>query len=106
MSGKRVKHALRKLTYLRELHEDKKAMLKFISGEVNPADIFSKCLPGARFLELRKMLLGDDGEEEPEGEGQAHYTPREESDPSWISGWENYTGGRAAVVDPDLLCGP
>ena len=58
-SGKRVKHALRKMTYLRELQEDGKLSLKFISGDVNAADIFTKCLPGARFTELRQMLLDE-----------------------------------------------
>ena len=58
MSGKRVKHALRKLTYLRELREEKAVALKFISGEINLADIFTKCLAATRFLELRQMLLG------------------------------------------------
>ena len=44
LSGKRVKHVMRKLTYLREMREQYKITLKFISGELNPADIFTKCL--------------------------------------------------------------
>ena len=33
LSGKRMKHAMRKLTYRRELREARKIILKFISGE-------------------------------------------------------------------------
>ena len=76
MSGKRVKHALRRLTYLRELKEEGKVTLKFISGEVNPADIFTKNLAGARFAKLRQMLLSGSAEADTseQKEVPAHYT--------------------------------
>ena len=64
MSGKRVKHVMRKLTYLREQSETGRITLKFISGEVNPADIFTKCLPSGRFVELRSMLINEELEKD------------------------------------------
>ena len=63
LSGKRVKHALRKLTYLRELNEDGQIKMTFISGENNPADIFTKQLPASRFIDLRSMMLRDDDQD-------------------------------------------
>ena len=81
LSGKRVKHAMRKLTYLRELSEEKKIILKFVPGEVNPADIFTKCLAGPRFIELRKSLLGYEASEQQDSEEEQATTmaqfPRE-----------------------------
>ena len=97
MSGKRVKHALRKLTYLRELREEGKLVMKFISGEINPADIFTKCLPQARFIELRKMLLGEDTVEAHAHTAWAYEVDYENTD--------EY-GNPSAIVPFDQLFGP
>jgi hypothetical protein len=57
LSGKRMKHVMRRLTYLRELTESKQIVMRYIPGEHNPADIFTKPLAAARFDALRKLLL-------------------------------------------------
>ena len=57
MSGKKVKHAMRKLVYLRELRDEKLLCLRFVSGENNMADIFTKPLGGERFKMLCQQLL-------------------------------------------------
>lgn len=57
LSGKRVKHVTRQLAFLRELKEENKLSLHFISGAKNIADIFTKPLATPRFVELRDQLL-------------------------------------------------
>ena len=57
MSGKRVKHVMRQLAFLRELKEKKELSLHFVSGDINIADAFTKPLATARFKELRDRLL-------------------------------------------------
>ena len=61
MSGKKVKHAMRKLTYLRELKEAGSVHLKYVPGEHNMADIFTKPLGGSRFGMLCQQLLDPKG---------------------------------------------
>jgi hypothetical protein len=57
LSGKRMKHVMRRLTYLRELSEAKQIVMRYIPGEHNPADIFTKPLAASRYDALCKLLL-------------------------------------------------
>ena len=56
-SGKRVKHVMRRLAYLRELKKEKVLRLVFVPGENNLADIFTKPLAARRFHTLRPQLI-------------------------------------------------
>ena len=56
-SGKRVKHVMRRLAYLRELKKEKTLRLVFVQGEHNLADIFTKPLAARRFHTLRPQLI-------------------------------------------------
>ena len=60
LSGKRVKHAMRRLSYLRELKDRNEMSMLFVPGEDNLADIFTKPLAGPRFHELRVQLIAGD----------------------------------------------
>ena len=98
LSGKRVKHAMRKLTYLRELREENKAGLKYVPGEHNVADVFTKPLAGERHAKLTVQLIDLKVEKVP-----AH--------DATVLGWVTHVdrNGRKryeALVDPDLLHGP
>ena len=42
--------------YIWQLVEDKKIDLYYIPGVENPADLFTKNLPAAKFLKFRKLL--------------------------------------------------
>jgi len=111
LSGKRVKHAMRKLTYLRELREEGKVGLKFVPGEHNMADIFTKPLAGERHAMLARQLLDfkmeaadrDPEPKPPVSGGMAH--------DATVLGWVTRIDrdGREhheAMVNPDLLFGP
>ena len=56
VTEQRLKHIDIRYHYIRELVEDKKVEVFYISTDENPADLFTKNLGRVKFLKFREML--------------------------------------------------
>ena len=56
VTERRLKHIDIRYHYIRELVEDKKVEVFYISTDENPADLFTKNLGRVKFLKFREML--------------------------------------------------
>ena len=56
ITERRSKHIDVRYHYVRELVEDKKVEVFYISTDENPADLFTKNLGRVKFLKFREML--------------------------------------------------
>ena len=56
----RSKHVSTRLNFMRELKEQGIMAFEWVSGEDNPADLFTKNLGGPSFLKHTKVFCGDD----------------------------------------------
>ena len=53
----RMKHVQRRHFFVRELVEDHVIRVPYVSTDDNLADFFTKCLPAARFFQLRDKIM-------------------------------------------------
>ena len=56
---KGMKHIIRRVAWLKEIVNDQVMKLKFVSGEVQLADIYTKPLAATRFHKLRRCLINN-----------------------------------------------
>ena len=52
------KHIDRRYLKVREFVEDGKIIVEHVSTDENPADLFTKCVPLAKFVKFCKMVMG------------------------------------------------
>ena len=53
----KIKHLEVKMFWLREVEDEEKLMIDYVSTEENIADIFTKALPLKRFTKLRSFMM-------------------------------------------------
>ena len=56
---KGMKHIIRRVAWLKEIVNNQVMKLKFVSGEVQLADIYTKPLAATRFHKLRRCLINN-----------------------------------------------